>query len=161
MMRFLVVFGFFMACGAAAQAQVYRCDGPDGTVYSQIPCAPDAREINTQGAFETRHPRPRAVSPGTPGASSAGVRSEGQEVILDWCRGEWPGNFRMQEHCLRTQVEAAQEVAKMNQSIKGNADLENVMGQCAAQWTIPGGQFNWRMVRHCAQRQFDSYGRVR
>lgn len=30
---------------AAVQAQIYRCDGPGGTVFSQTPCAPSARVV--------------------------------------------------------------------------------------------------------------------
>ena len=34
-----------LALSATASAQIYRCDGPSGPVFSQTPCAPDAAQI--------------------------------------------------------------------------------------------------------------------
>ncbi len=35
----------FLFSPLALQAQVYRCDGPDGPIYSQIPCEDNAEQV--------------------------------------------------------------------------------------------------------------------
>ncbi|WP_155986729.1 DUF4124 domain-containing protein, partial [Thioalkalivibrio sp. AKL8] len=37
-----------LAFSVAAEAQVYRCDGPSGPVFSQAPCAADAAEVEVK-----------------------------------------------------------------------------------------------------------------
>lgn len=39
-----------LAASMVAQAQVYRCDGPGGPVFSQVPCATDAATIRLDKA---------------------------------------------------------------------------------------------------------------
>ena len=39
------IFFLFLLFPLVLQAQVYHCDGPDGPVYSQIPCDENAEQV--------------------------------------------------------------------------------------------------------------------
>ena len=41
------IFFLFLFFPLALQAQVYHCGGPDGPVYSQIPCEDNAEQVTT------------------------------------------------------------------------------------------------------------------
>jgi hypothetical protein len=42
------IFPLFFFLPLVLQAQVYRCDGPDGAIYSQIPCEENAEEVTIE-----------------------------------------------------------------------------------------------------------------
>ena len=63
-MRFALPVAIAVALVGTTQAQVYRCDGPEGPIFSQIPCAPDAATVPLQPSTGTPHPVEVAPTPG-------------------------------------------------------------------------------------------------
>ena len=56
-----------LALSASASAQIYRCDGPSGPVFSQTPCAPTADRIVIKEAIkpaESRGAYDASIAPG-------------------------------------------------------------------------------------------------
>jgi len=77
MSRTLLAMLVLFLSAASVCAQVYRCDGPSGPVFSQIPCAPDARPVESiepsRGSFYTV-PDNTTLNGLRLGMSQAGVR---------------------------------------------------------------------------------------
>ena len=63
-MRFMLTVAFAVALVGNSQAQVYRCDGPAGPIFSQVPCAPDAAAIPVQPSTGTLRPEEVIPTPG-------------------------------------------------------------------------------------------------
>lgn len=60
-MRFAPAVALAVVLAGTTQAQVYRCDGPEGPIFSQVPCATDATKLPIPPA--TRTPQPAEVAP--------------------------------------------------------------------------------------------------
>ena len=52
MMRYLLLGAIGFASIGNVHAQIYRCDGPQGLVFSQIPCAPQAETLDLQHGYK-------------------------------------------------------------------------------------------------------------
>jgi hypothetical protein len=87
---------------------------------------------------------------------------QGQRIIRARCESEWPGDYRMQEHCAKRQREGASRVSAWtkNPEVTGNIELQAVVVSCDNQWTDAHGR-DWPMINHCIERQIEAYRRVR
>lgn len=73
------------------------------------------------------------------------------------CSAEWPGDYRMQEYCIKQQNEAA---AYMRPIISSAVGVEQqIVRKCASEWSTPSG-FNYRMVKYCYEQQMGAYRRL-
>jgi|GEM_PF-1930944 len=50
--RHLLLIMIGIASVGNVQAQIYRCDGPQGPVFSQVPCAPQAEKLEVQQGYQ-------------------------------------------------------------------------------------------------------------
>lgn len=58
-----LAMSFCTAFGAAAMGQtIYRCDGPQGPVFSQLPCATDPAKVKTIRVKPIGHADPEAIA---------------------------------------------------------------------------------------------------
>lgn len=68
------IFSLFLLLPLTLQAQVYRCDGPDGAVYSQLPCDENAEEVvieDTRMLTEGNGPKVEATGVGKAAGTQA------------------------------------------------------------------------------------------
>jgi hypothetical protein len=81
MIRF-ALFAFAILAATAAQAQVYKCLGPDGvTTYSQNPCPPNMkRETMQRGGIP---PAPAAAPADATGQAAKGDAKSGPKSVSD------------------------------------------------------------------------------
>lgn len=86
-------------------------------------------------------------------ATTVSTRSE----IRANCEAEWPGDYRMQEYCIKNQVEALQAIAPLADS---SSSIErDIVGKCAVEWRKPIG-FDYRMIKYCYEKQIEAYRRL-
>jgi hypothetical protein len=87
---------------------------------------------------------------------------EARKVLMARCEEEWPGNFRMQAHCLERQQNGARDVQRwMNDpQVTSTPELQQVVQTCASEWNDHHG-YNWPMVAHCIEGQVTAYRRLR
>lgn len=78
--------------------------------------------------------------------TSDGIRAD--------CAAEWPGDYRMQRHCIDRQNEAGRMLAPLFRSAAG--EQRRILEKCASEWTTRNG-FDLRMVKHCYERQMEAY----
>lgn len=102
MRKLLVVM---LLSGALAPAQANnRCVAADGKVsYQDAPCASNVKASKRVDLVEnTVEGRPYM-----PAARSGGVAAANfDDAIRIKCGNDWPGNTRMQNHCMQRQVDA-------------------------------------------------------
>ena len=89
-----------------------------------------------------------------------------------YCASEWPGDFRMQKHCVDRQREGAVKAGAffnkygLDKLGKG-ADISNnphaqIWAKCERDWRLPRfDTWDWRMVAHCLGRQIEAYDSLR
>lgn len=79
------------------------------------------------------------------------------------CEREWRGDFRMQEYCINQQRNGHRKTFDLNQEVEaiGNQELKMAVGKCLLDWRDRSGQYDWRMVAYCIERQLDSFRRLR
>jgi len=89
-------------------------------------------------------------------------------IIKQYCKDEWPENYRMQSHCQEQQREGAQDMA----DFRKNHDLESaaavkegldaneppaiIVGHCIQEWPN-----NFRMQAHCKENQVEAGTKIR
>ena len=96
-----------------------------------------------------------AVAASIPAPAMAGDTMDG---IRSDCLREWPGDYSMQEFCIRKQTDAlnAMIIDAGGSFDKLSAIEKDIFGKCAIDWTTPGG-YDWAMVKFCSDKQRASY----
>jgi hypothetical protein len=97
-----------------------------------------------------------------PSAPSASLGGSGYPPTMrTFCAKEWPNDFRMQEYCIKQQIDGWRRVGSMID--RAPAGLKTAYGQCAIDWRWGKGdnEYDWRMVAYCMEKQRDAYTRVR
>lgn len=79
------------------------------------------------------------------------------DKIREGCQAEWPAKYVMQRHCIKTQIEASQEVVALYHGEASKGPFLRVLEQCMADWGTLERQTNWRMVAHCYRSERDAY----
>jgi len=85
--------------------------------------------------------------------------------IADRCEAEWPGNYRMQDHCIGRQEEGVKILSDALDSPDISRDfltdiLEPIVNGCAEQWSDEYG-INYRMAAYCMNKQLNALTRLR
>lgn len=81
----------------------------------------------------------------------AGIKSQ--------CSDKWPDNYRMQEHCNKSQIEALSKLRKIYESNPEGSEAHNIINRCMYKWK-EGNTYNYRMANHCTKSQIESYNRL-
>lgn len=90
----------------------------------------------------------------------------------EYCADEWPGDYRMREHCEEQQGEAQRKLFDAARGLglvkdgtlsasPSGGDKEKIINKCMGEWVR--GRFNtydYRMVQHCVEQQFEAYEKV-
>lgn len=71
--------------------------------------------------------------------------------IAKRCRQKWEDNFRMQKHC-RDQQRDARDWVQNTFDADGTSTKRALLSRCKSKWN-DGPGYNWRMVKHCIERQ--------
>ena len=101
-------------------------------------------------------------------AAIIGMSSAAMADSKSYCAAEWPGDFRMQAHCLEKQREGAAEARAfidrhgIEDGMKiSDSPYAQMWALCSGQWELPAHEtWDWRMVSHCLKRQMEGYRRV-
>jgi hypothetical protein len=99
--------------------------------------------------------------------------------LKNYCADEWPGDYQMQEHCIKTQVNALfvfvnqyskpsmekYKASNLPKDIKMNdprIPIEfKIVVMCAEEWKIPHAWgHDYQMVVHCCKTQFNAAKRI-
>lgn len=76
------------------------------------------------------------------------------------CAEKWPGNYRMQEYCIDTDLDAAIWLAETSEGLADDHVVVRIMLRCMDDWEDSAGRLNYRMVRYCTETQAESYRRL-
>jgi hypothetical protein len=99
----VALLGVLVALAGPAQAS-NRCTGPDGRVsYQDAPCPVDAK-ASRQVALVDNTVEGRPYMPAQ--RHGGGAAASFDDAIRIKCGNDWPGNTRMQNHCMQRQVDA-------------------------------------------------------
>ena len=88
------------------------------------------------------------------------IQAAPADQISAWCGNKWPGNYRMQEYCIKTQTESQ---AKLNDLLKAypRGSQENgIINKCSAMWKDGAGAHNYRMIVYCSQSEIAAFQRL-
>lgn len=143
-----VMLAALLAPGAVMAQKVYKCE-IDGqpTKYQSLPC--DGQEAETEVPKYILQAQGRGNAP-----------SSQRLAMIANCERDWPGDYRMQQHCAETQTKAASSLSVIMQRAEKSPALQAIMVTCAKQWE-DGETMDFRMVQHCYETQEKAYGSMR
>lgn len=122
-----------------------------------------ASRVCRDGQWRTHCEEDGAPAERAPSAYAEAMKTlEARDIIMARCQEEWPGNFRMQAHCLERQQKGARDVQRWvnDPQVKSTPELQLVVANCGGEWSDQHG-YNWPMVAHCIEGQVTAYRRLR
>jgi hypothetical protein len=79
---------------------------------------------------------------------------QSEALNRQFCAGEWPNDFRMQDYCFRQAVEGMSEFADASRAV--GRPLDVALEKCVEDWTKAGVP-DFRMIGYCAKQQAEAY----
>jgi len=132
-----LVVAVFALTASHATAQAYKCDTPSGTVYSQIPCAPDAQKL-----FERSSPRGQP-SPGVSGPRPSTSRNQTKTMGVSPSVGSAGGITGFRDFQFGMSLSEARAIDTLTFA---GRDRRGFLYDARRMVTILGGDYNQSLV---------------
>ena len=102
------------------------------------------------------------------GYSLPSAAADALDKVKASCATEWPGDFRMQDYCVRRQLDGARDmfawmdVHEIDRRAEGTAaeadPYVQIFALCSQRWL--DGQDNYRMTAYCLRTQTNALDRL-
>lgn len=145
----LAICAFAVAIlSAASPAQaIILCTTPDGKSYAGDQPPPDCKEKARFG---------KNASGSASGSSSA----SSFEDLKKGCAIEWPGDYKMQEYCIKQQGAAAIELGHIIDQNPNDQVFNGIIQKCGSEWPGKATDFDYKMMLYCVKQQSSAYNRL-
>lgn len=99
----------------------------------------------------------RGLRTTTPGWSPPYEEARLPELLRGKCQSDWPGDYFLQEACLRLQTDGMLHLKRIDE--RYGAKFNKPVEKCVDEWTKDGVP-DFHLIAACAQLQIDSYHRI-
>lgn len=93
----------------------------------------------------------------TPGWKPPYDESRVPVLLREKCERKWPGDYSMQEACLRNQITGAAELKAIDE--RYGSQFNKQVETCVEKWT-DNGTPDFSMIAACARNQIESWHRL-